>query len=459
MNSLSGETGMHFGKDEVADFFAGRLDKAGQRRMLLHLMTGCARCRRRIEPLLGEEPWTGAEPVAEEQYDEILSRAVASARSLTKRWEKETVKLDRALVLLEEVPGGPGDSKFPYRQAQALHGWPLCEALLRKSYEARFSDPKRMLSLAESAASVAKNIRLEKYPWPGFVADLQARAVAELGNAYRVNDRFASAEKAFREALESLDQGTGDPLLQARVLDLLASLRSDQRRLEDAISLLDQVHELYLEDDPHLAGRALIKKGINLRCLGSPREAVTLLQDGLKFLRSEIDPQTANVGQQALLDALTDCGEYQQASRLLLQSGLREAFAAEPINLLKLRWVEGKIHAGLGRLATAERAFSQVREEFLRIGQFYEAALVGLELAAVWLRQGRAAEVQELAAEMHEIFDELGVEQEAAKAFYFVREACRTQAVNLLLIERIRAFLERLPWRPGLRFEPAAFTP
>jgi hypothetical protein len=27
------------------------------------------------------------------------------------------------------------------------------------------------------------------------------------------------------------------------------------------------------------------------------------------------------------------------------------------------------------------------------------------------------------------------------------------------LIERIRAFLERLPWRPGLRFEPAAFTP
>jgi tetratricopeptide (TPR) repeat protein len=460
MNSLSGETGMHFGKDEVADFLAGRLDKAGQRRMLLHLMTGCARCRRRIEPMLGEEPWTGAEPVAEEQYDEVLTRAVASARSLTKRWEKETAKLDRALVLLEEVPGGPGDSKFPYRQAQALHGWPLCEALLRKSYEVRFSDPKRMLSLAESAASVAKNIRLEKYPWPGFVADLQARAFAEMGNAFRVNDRFASAEKAFEEALESLDQGTGDPLLQARVLDLLASLRSDQRRLEDAISLLDQVHDLYLEaDDPHLAGRALIKKGINTHYLCQPQQAVGILRQGMKLLDPERDPQLVSVAQQGLLHALTNCGEYQQASRLLLRSGLREAFAAEPLNLLKLRGVEGKIHAGLGRLATAERAFSHVREEFLRIGQFYEAALVGLELAAVWLRQGRAAEVQELAAEMHEIFDELGVEQEAAKAFYFVREACRTQAVNLLLIERIRAFLERLPWRPGLRFEPAAFTP
>ncbi len=451
---------MHFGKDEIADFLAGRLDEAGRRRMLLHLMTGCARCRRRLEPLLGEEPWTAAEPVAEDLYDEVLIRAGATARSLTKRWKQETVKLERALVLLDQAPGGLGDSKFPYRQAQALHGWPLCEALLRKSYEARFSDPGRMLSLAESAARVAKNIRLEKYPWPGFVADVQTRAFAELGNAFRVNDQFAAADKAFGEALESLDRGSGDPLLQARVLDLLASLRSDQRRLEDAIALLDQIHDLYLEaGDPHLAGRALISKGINMRCMGSPREAITLLQDGLALLRPEVGPQLDNIGHQALLDALTDCGEYQQASRLLLRSGLREAFAAEPINLLKLRWVEGKIHAGLGRLATAERAFSQVRQEFLRIGQFYEAALVGMELAAVWLRQGRTAEVQELATEMHEIFDELGVEREAAKAFYFVREACRSQAVNLLLIDRIRVFLERLPWRPGLRFEPAAFTP
>jgi hypothetical protein len=60
---------------------------------------------------------------------------------------------------------------------------------------------------------------------------------------------------------------------------------------------------------------------------------------------------------------------------------------------------------------------------------------------------------------MYEIFDELGVEREAAKAFYFVREACRARVVNLLLIEKIRTFLERLPWRPGVRFEPAAFGP
>ena len=451
---------MHFGKDEVADFLAGRLDAAGRRRMVQHFLTGCARCGRLLEPLLGEEPWTAVEPVPEDLYDDALTRSAVAARILTKRWKKETVKLERALVLLDQAPGGPGDLKFPYRQAQALHGWPLCEALLRKSYEMRFSDPRRMLRLAESAASVATHIRLEKYPWPGFIADLQARAFAELANAYRVNDRFSEADTTFAKALEALERGTGDLSLQARVLDLFASLRSAQRRLEDAIALQDQVHRLYLEaDEQQLAGRALISKGINTRCQGSPREAVALLKDGLRLVSVEDSSDLVSIGQQALLDALADCGEYQQASRLLLRSGLREAFKAEPINLLKLRWVEGKIHAGLGRLSTAERAFSQVRQEFLRIGLFYEAALVGMELAAVWLRQGRAPEVQELATEMHEILDELGVEREAAKAFYFVREACRTQVVNLLLIERVRTFLERLPWRPGARFEPAAFTP
>jgi hypothetical protein len=131
---------------------------------------------------------------------------------------------------------------------------------------------------------------------------------------------------------------------------------------------------------------------------------------------------------------------------------------AEPLNLLKLRWVEGKIHAGLGRPEKAERAFVEVRREYLRLGQVYDAALVGLELAAVWLPRGKAVQVRELAEEMYETFAELGVQPEAARALYFVREACLVQAVTVAMIERVRQFLERLPWHPGLRFDPALFA-
>ena len=452
----------HLGKKEIGDFLTGRLGAAARQRVLRHL-DGCSPCRRRLrevaEVLLGDEPWMASEPVTEDQYEEALTRSTVFARNLEKRWRKEEEKLKRALTFLDQAPEGLGDESFPWRQVQALHGWPLCEALLRKSYEARFTDPRRMLGLAESAAGVAKHIKLEKYPWPGFVADLRARAFAELGNAYRVNDRFSEADKAFELAIGFLEEGTGDPLMQARVLDLFASLRSAQRRLDDAIGLLEQVYRLYLEaDDRHLAGRALVSKGINTHYKGHPREAVDLFERGLRLFDAERDPQIVAISKEVLLHALIDCSEYRQASVLLLQSGLREAFAAEPLNLLKLRWMEGKIHAGLSRSAKAERAFAEVRREYLRLGQFYDASLVGLELAAVWLPQGKAALVRELAEEMYDTFVELGVQPEAARALYFVREACLYQAVTVTMIERVRQFLERLPWHPGLRFEPALFA-
>lgn len=455
----------HPGKGEIADFLAGHLASDDRRWIARHLFgEGCLRCQQLFkslaDPLFGEEPWTAAEPVEEEQYDGAFTRASGVARSLALRWRKETAKLERALALLDQAPDGLGDSGFPYRQAQALHGWPLCEALLQKSYELRFSHPKRMLILAEDAAGVAKHIRPEKYPWPGFVADLRAKALAELGNAYRVNDRLSDADSAFSSAMEFLADGTGDPVLKGRVLDLVASLRSAQRRLGDAIDLLDQVQSLYLEaGDFHLAARALIKQGSNTLYQGRPEEAVRLLEKGLGMLDCTRDTVLESSTRLNLIDALARSAEFQRASRLLLQSGLRDAFAAAPLNLLKLRWVEGKIYAGLGRPARAERAFSEAREGFVQRGQAYDAALVGLDLAAVWLKKGRVAEVLELAEEMHETLDDLGIHMEAARALYFVREACRCQAVTVPMIERVRTFLERLPWQAGLRFEPAMFAP
>jgi tetratricopeptide (TPR) repeat protein len=324
----------------------------------------------------------------------------------------------------------------------------------------RYSDPERMLNLAESAAGVAEHIRSEKYPWPGLLSDLRARAFGELGNAFRVNDRLAEANTAFARAWEFLDEGTGDPLLHARVLVLQAALRRAQRQLENAIALLDEAHNLYLDaGDPHLAGRALISKGICTHYQGHPRGAMGLLQKGLGLLETDRDRKLQHSTVLSVIDAMTGCGEHRKASQELLQSGLREAFAAEPLALLKLQWVEGKIHAGLGRLVRAERAFSEARHEFLRRGQIYDAALIGLELAALWLRQGRTAEVRDLAEEMHAVFEDLGVQVEAAKALHFIEEACRYESITVSMIERVRTFLERLPWQPGMRFEPALFAP
>jgi hypothetical protein len=95
-----------------------------------------------------------------------------------------------------------------------------------------------------------------------------------------------------------------------------------------------------------------------------------------------------------------------------------------------------------------------VREEFLLREREYDAALVGLELAAVWLRQGKAAQVRELAEETYETLRDLGVHHEAFKAVYFLREACRQQVLTLDLLRKVHHFLVRLEWQPLLRFQP-----
>src|SRR5262245_8093555 len=123
----------HLGKGEIEGFLAGRLETADRRRVVLHLLAGCSFCGRRVKtlatPLLMEEPWTAAEEVAEERYEEAIRRVKAVAPSLLKRWRKEAAKLEQALSLLDQAPGGLGDARLPGRKIQFLHGWPLCEAL------------------------------------------------------------------------------------------------------------------------------------------------------------------------------------------------------------------------------------------------------------------------------------------------------------------------------------------
>ena len=454
----------HFGKGEIEEILAGRASQAERDRLLQHLRTGCEWCvhqlRACVRPLLKDEPWAHAEAMPEDAYDAAINRALVAARRFEAQWSKESERLSRALTLLDQAPRGFRDPGFPDRKARGLHGWPLCEALLRKSFEARFRDPETMLILAYEAAGVAEHTPPEKYqPAPGFVFDLRTRAFAELGNAYRVNDRFPEAEAAFGRAWKFLEQGTGDLLLSARLLDLEASLQSDEGHLEDAITLLGKAHDLYREaGDSHLAGRALLKKGVNIHYQGYPAQAVATLEAGLALVDPSRESQICAIGKQDLLHALVDAGEYGRASRLILAGGLREAFSSEPLNLLKLRWMEGKIHVGLGRLNKAERILCSVREDLLHLERHYDAALLGLELAAVWLQQGRATEVRSLAEEMYETFGLLEIHQAAQHALYFLREACRRQRATVPMIHRVRSFMEQLGRNPELRFEPADYV-
>lgn len=447
----------HLTDVEVELFVTGRLEPAVYRRAAQHLVDGCIECQARflesagLKALLGEGEEVEPELFEEAAYDEAIDRAIAAALSKIPRWEEEKERRDRLVADARACPDGILGLPL---EDEGSRGWAFAEALLVASREERFRDRQRMRVLAFAASVAARNLDPHLYGRAA-ISDLCARALAELANAYRLHDEFESAEEALTQAEGFLPDGTGDPLILARLLEVEVSLRSDQKRLEEALELLGVLHQLYVQlGETHLAGQTLISQGINTAIDDRPQEAVPLFREGLDLIDPEHDPQLAAIGRYGLLNALELCGEYREAGRLLLESGLREAFADDPLNLARLRWLEGKIHAGLGKLWRAEQVLTEVRDGFQERGQGYDSALVGLDLAAVWLRQGKHAAVHELAEEVLKTFAALGIRREGIKAVRYLREACRREMATPALVQRVSGFLRRLEWKPQLRFAP-----
>lgn len=383
-------------------------------------------------------------------YSHAFSRALRQTRRHSLRAQKDRERQQRAIKALRQ-PHEAGDPKIlrPFR------AWESVEAYLHLSSEARFKDLKVMLEYVERACDIACEADPAAYP-PGMIIDLRTRATAELVNAYRVNEEYTMAEVALEEAKNWLAQSSGDPMLLPRLLDVEASLRIERRQFPEARELLDRAFGLYWEiGEYHLAGRTLVKRAQAAWASGDPRRAVVLLEEGISLLDPKRDVRLARVGAYTLIVCMTDSGEHRKAAELLLRSGLAQAFADEPLNALRLRWVESKIQAGLGHLQRAEAILAEVRAGFTARGLAFDAALAGLDLAALALRLEKPGRVYELAQEILGTIKELGLPVvEAQKALALVQLTAQKGLVTARIIQEAREFLVVLRSDPSRVFDP-----
>ena len=109
----------------------------------------------------------------------------------------------------------------------------------------------------------------------------------------------------------------------------------------------------------------------------------------------------------------------------------------------------------LENLEGAEESFLEAKSYFVDQGMAYDAALVSLDLAMVFLKQARVAELKTLAAEMITIFRALGIGREVLAALAFFNKALefeQTATVGLLqeLIEALEKTRQRDECRPQL---------
>jgi tetratricopeptide (TPR) repeat protein len=344
--------------------------------------------------------------------------------------------------------------------------WGLCELLCQESARLTAIGPSRAVEAAELAVLVADLLKEEAPADTRRLYQLRGYAWAHDGNARRVVGDLRNADESFSISdawWEAGEAGLGDVLgYEPLILDFKASLRIAQRRFPEAFEMLDRmfaihtaVHtEGYPEHlDRHLAGRALIKKALGLAEMGEPEQAIGLLRESEGLVDARRDPRLLLCLRHNLLWNLTSIEEYETANLLFPQVSALCRELGNPLDLVRLRWAEGRIATGLGRTESAIQLFQELRQEFAARGIAYDAALVTLELTALYARTGAMAEVKKLSLEMAGIFQAQDVPREALAALLFFQKAAERERATAKLAREITVFLEKLRHDPGLRFE------
>jgi tetratricopeptide (TPR) repeat protein len=411
----------HLSLETLARWLAGELEhEEVLREVASHLFQSCLVCRGLRDEIrrLQEESGHWSEVVA------VLETRDAPALAMGLLECPQQERLRRAV------------------EDESLHTWGLCQYLLNATQEAVFQDPARAVDMAHLAVRLSAHLS-EAYH-PSSILDLRARAYAWLGNARRVLGELNAAQHAFVRAEECLKRNIdADLRVQAEVLGLKASLRLDQRRLDEAMDLVTRSLAFAEESqDQHGMIKALLNKAKIFQVRGDLDLAIALLQENQELLEQSDSKLYAN-SRQSLLGFLTLAGRHEEGNQLLPQVRSLLAETGEPTDLLKLRWTEASIAQGLGHPEEAESLYREVQTAFLDLGKGYDAALVSLDLAALLSDQGRTADLKPLAAEILAAFHARGVDREALACLLLFQQACIEERVTLEMIWELAEMLQR----------------
>jgi hypothetical protein len=184
--------------------------------------------------------------------------AMPADSALCERLTRTRQDLERerasAPELLAELLAGPPAAQ-PCRIAfdPRFQTWGLAELLLAESQALQTEDALEAGRLARLALAVAGFLG-ERHPAP-LVQDLRARAWADVGEAGLASGDPAGARAALRSAAACLGHGTGDLLVDARLLEFEAAVHAAQGRPGDALALLKQAASRYrkVNETGHLA--------------------------------------------------------------------------------------------------------------------------------------------------------------------------------------------------------------
>lgn len=334
--------------------------------------------------------------------------------------------------------------RSPVEQALLVAGtrshqdWAFCIRLCEESERAAAGDASQALALAELALAAAEQAagdeawrsRLKGYAWL-FVA-----------NARRVKGDFPGSDAAFDTARVLWNTGADleGRLDGSRRFDLEASLRIKQDRFAEATRLLEQASRTAPR---HAMGALLLKKANLQEDSGDYTGALATLYEARGCLSERQNPNHWLVLHFNLAVNLWHLGRFEDARALLPQLRARAVDLGAGLRLVRVLWLEGRITAALGDRTAALGILEQVRGSLCARQIAYDAALVTLELAVLYLEERRSDDVKTLARELMGVFAWQGIEQETRDAAWLFCQAVEQERATLELVRDLVQALGR----------------
>lgn len=447
----------HLDDDLLLKILQGQMPpRALLQAMYDHLGDLCPECRANLELVATEMEWrldeppAAAPPVAGADYSTAFQAASATALECAERLEAERQDAERQLAELRALPAAawPGYLAAAHPRSRAL-----AERLLTECRRVVRHDPdeaRRWAELVPEALDLIPGRRDQSW-----ADELHARALAHRGNALRVGGDVGAADRSFLALSRFLASRALDHAdLHPDVASLEASLRIEQGRFQEALELLDVAVKLaqVAGDDQELA-RCLVKRGDVHRYDGRLPEARQDLERALSLLDPESDGELFMCAVGNYCTYLSAAGENEEAGRVLDRNAT--LFPREdPWVEARLASLRGFIAHGSGEVDEAERRYLQARDGYIAQDQPFRAARLSLELARLYLEQGRHRDLAKLARWMGTVFENHELPSRAAVALMLFQQAVAAEQVTIEAIQGLRFCLEQAQTAAARRAEP-----
>jgi transcriptional regulator with XRE-family HTH domain len=355
-----------------------------------------------------------------------LDQALREAAEIWEALKKFPPERRRRLIELNPRPEG-----------NAALARTLCEASARAA-AADVEEAKELAGLALFTAHLVPGGEAPRNRAVGF-------CLGFVSNAQRVATEFDTADSDLAGTWglwRSGEPGEPDFFPAWRLYDLEASLRREQHRFPEALECVERAFEL-CGGLPEAAGHILLKKEHIFDAMGDREGALAALEEAAPFVEASGDLHQLFFLRYWRAKNLCAVERYSEAAEQLPAVRQMAIEQGMELNRIRVAWLSAKVDAGLGRPTEAKAGLEQVRQDFKTHDLPYEAALSSLDLAILYLKEGRTAEVKALAVAMGEIFEAKRIAREALAALTLFCEAAKQETATVELAKRVMGEVER----------------